>query len=308
MREDYKARFFSRRGENSSMLREYFRKAYRTLMPLLYSRSNYKLFLKTSFTSLDKRIRIIMCSIDMMPSIVKPIPIKAPFGNSMLVIAPHQDDEMIGCGGAMLLQLSKGKKLHIVFVQDGGDEHQEEGLSRNEMINIREAEACKVAEQMGGAHPVFLRYASLNQEKLAEIADDLKKQIIMTGADVIFIPFFLDRNTDHVMSNYALAEALSDLPDDIKIFGYEVWGLCIPNVAVNIDAVVESKKKILSYYESQNKRTDYINSTIGLNMYHSRSFGTGTCKYAERFFEIPAKEYVDVVSKLRREHFLESNL
>ena len=284
------------------MLRDYFRKAYRTLMPLLYSRSKYKLFMQTSFTALDRRIRTIICATDMMTGIVKPIPVKAPFGKSMLVIAPHQDDEIIGCGGAMLLQLAKGKKLHVVFVQDGGDEHKEDGLSRDEMIDIRELESCRVAEQIGIFPPVFLRHASLGMQNIMEIAEELKNEIFKTGVDVIFVPFFLDRNYDHIMTNYALAEALSNMSSHIRVYGYEVWGLCVPNVILNIDTVIKDKQKLLSCYESQIKGTDYVNCTTGLNMYHSRSFGAGVCKYAERFFEIPGKEYVHVVNKIRMEN------
>ena len=284
------------------MLRDYFKKAYRTLVPLLYSRSKYRLFMQTSFTALDKRIRTIICATDMMPWIVKPIPVKAPFGKSMLVIAPHQDDEIIGCGGAMLLQLAKGKKVHVVFVQDGGDEHKEDGLSRDVMIAIREQEACRVAAQMGISPPVFLRHAGLGMQNIRKIAEELKDEIAKTGADVIFVPFFLDRNSDHIITNYALAEALSDITPSIKVFGYEVWGLCIPNIILNIDTVMKDKQELLSYYESQLKGTDYVNCTTGLNMYHSRSFGAGVCKYAERFFEIPAKEYVQVVNTIRMEN------
>lgn len=284
------------------MLRNYFRKAYRTVMPLLYSRSNYKLFLQRTFTDLDERIRTITCATDVMSVIVKPVPIKAPFGNSMFVVAPHQDDETIGCGGAMLLQIAKGKEVHIVFIQDGGDEHKEDGVSRNEMINIREQESCNVASKMGISRPKFLRHAYLSMENISKIAGELRIEIDKVGADVIFVPFFLDYNHDHRMANYALAEALTGMSSHIRVYGYEVWGLCVPNVILNIDTVIKDKQKLLSCYESQIKGTDYVNCTTGLNMYHSRAFGAGVCKYAERFFEIPGKEYVQVVNKIRMEN------
>jgi len=67
----------------------------------------------------------------------------------------------------------------------------------------------------------------------------------------------------------------------------------------NIDSVIDKKIRLLSYYVSQVSGTDYVNCTVGLNMYHSKSFGAGECKYAERFFDIPGDDYVQVIRKIR---------
>jgi LmbE family N-acetylglucosaminyl deacetylase len=281
------------------VLRNYLRKGYRSIIPLLYSKTNYKLFLKRSFTDLDERIQMVMCTTDVMPSIVQPIRIKAPFGRSMLVIAPHQDDEIIGCGGAMLLQLASGREVHVVFVMDGGGEYREDGLSREESVMIREREACKVAEEIGISKPRFLRHAEINTTNLGIIADEIKEEILRTKSDVVFVNFFLDYNDDHRMTNYALAEALGGIRDKPRIYGYEVWGLCVPNVILVVDSVMEKKQKLLSYYVSQLSGTDYLNAVTGLNMYHSRLLGAGTCKYAERFFEVPGNDYIELMGRLR---------
>jgi len=218
----------------------------------------------------------------------------------MLVIAPHQDDEIIGCGGAMLLQLASGREVHVVFVMDGGGEHREDGLSREESVMIRESEACKVADEMGIAKPRFLRHAEINSTNLGIIADEIREEILKTKSDAVFVNFFLDYNYDHRMTNYALAKSLSDLTNKPRIYGYEVWGLCVPNVILIIDGVMEMKQRFLSYYASQLSGTDYLNAVTGLNMYHSRLLGAGTCKYAERFFEIPGEDYINVVNKIRQ--------
>jgi hypothetical protein len=34
-------------------------------------------------------------------------------------------------------------------------------------------------------------------------------------------------------------------------------------------------------------------------MYHSRMLGSGVCRYAERFFEIPSSEYIGLVERVR---------
>jgi hypothetical protein len=83
------------------------------------------------------------------------------------------------------------------------------------------------------------------------------------------------------------------------VFGYEVWGLTIPNVIVVIDDVIEQKLAMLACFDFANKAVDYVRSTEGLNMYRSRLLASGMCKYAECFFEIPRQEYVELTDRVR---------
>ena len=77
---------------------------------------------------------------------------------------------------------------------------------------------------------------------------------------------------------------------DLERLGYEVWGLCIPNVVLVIDDVIAEKTKMLSCFVHANAAIDYTHSTVGLNMFHSRMLGAGQSRYVERFFEIPVKD------------------
>src|SRR5690606_11138605 len=71
------------------------RRLYRELMPLLYARTNFKVFLERSFQSLDRRTAAILCSTNVLPGMMRAVPLRAPFGRSMLVVSPHQDDDII---------------------------------------------------------------------------------------------------------------------------------------------------------------------------------------------------------------------
>jgi LmbE family N-acetylglucosaminyl deacetylase len=281
------------------VLRNGARRLYRELMPLLYARTNYKLFLQRSFASLDRRAAAILCSTNVLPGLIRPVPIRAPFGKSMLVVAPHQDDEIIGCGGAMLLQKRAGRDVHVVFTQDGGNEHAEDGRTREEQIAIREDEARAVAAAMGIEEPVFLRSIGLAGEDEERLITRLSEELQRTRADAVFTPFFLDYNHDHQLTNYVLAEALARAGARAQIFGYEVWGLTVPNVVLNIDDVQDEKRRLLSMYPSQMSGKDYVHGITGLNMFHSLHFGAGDCRYAERFFEMPAEEFVATVRSIR---------
>jgi LmbE family N-acetylglucosaminyl deacetylase len=279
-------------------IRDYMRHAYRAILPVLYGRTNFKLFLKTSLADYDVRVRQLASVTDYFSSFVRPIPIRAPFGKSMLVVAPHQDDEAIGCGGALALQIRAGQSAFVAMLQDGADGWQELGMTRAQLTELRNKESRRCAAVIGMEPPVFLGHADLVANEAAA-SEALRRLIEERKADAVFVPFMLDGHPDHRQANYILAGALRKIDRSVRVFGYEVWGLCIPNVILVIDEVIEEKLKMLRCFEFANKAVDYVGSTQGLNMYHSRMLGSGICKYAERFFEIPSGEYIELVDKVR---------
>lgn len=284
----------------SGLILQYARRLYRELMPWLYARRNYKLFLQRSFESLEFRHQATVCAGNALAGFIRPIPLTPPFGRSMLVVAPHQDDEVIGSGGTILLQARSGRDVHVVFTQDGGDEHAEDGRTREEQVAIREAEAIEAADLLGIGRPSFLRLSTLQGKEMSTLADKLEDELKLRKADIVLSPFLLDYNHHHQLTNFALAEALGRLNNPPKVWGYEVWGLAIPNVIVNIDDVADRKFETLAAYRSQLAGRDYVQGVRGLNMFHGSSLGAGECRFAERFFEIPGKDFVDVMGMIRR--------
>lgn len=280
------------------MIRSYLRRLYRVAIPLLSGRKQFKLFLNATLGDVDRRMLALASATDYFAGFVRPVPTKAPFGKSMLILAPHQDDEAIGCGGALVLQLRTGNGAAIVLMQDGADGHEELGMSRQALTELRNEESRKAAAAVGVDPPVFLGYASL-AENARQASEQVRGIIRQRKADAVFVPFVLDAHPDHRWANYILAEALKGIDWNVRIFGYEVWGLCIPNVLVVIDDVIEDKMRMLACFAWANNAIDYAHSTKGLNMYHSRMLGAGECRYAERFFELPRKEYVELVERIR---------
>ena len=268
------------------------------MLPLLYARSQFKLFLATSLGDLDLRRQQLASLTDYFSSSIRPIPIRAPFGKSMLVVAPHQDDETIGCGGAVALQVRAGKAASIVIVQDGADGHNQFGRTRQAQTEMRNEESRRAAAVLGLEPPRFLNHARLS-ESVLQAAEELRGILTERKVDAVFTPFLLDGHPDHRTTNEILALALREIPWDVRVFGYEVWGLCIPNVLVIIDEVIEEKLKMLSCFTFANQAIDYVHTTKGLNMYRSRLLGAGECRYAECFFELPRTEFIELVDRIR---------
>jgi N-acetylglucosamine malate deacetylase 1 len=280
-------------------MRAYFAKLYRVLWPWLYSKQQYKLFLTSTMVGVDARVRKVAALTGVLSEVVKTIPIQAPFGESLLVVAPHQDDEIIGCGGALALQLASGKRAHTVIVQDGGDEHDAVGMTREQLRDLRNNESRRAAEVLGMEPVVFLNHQDLTKESGAA-AEALYQLLQKHRVDVVFTPFLLDGNPDHQKTNRILAQALSRVDWNVRVLGYEVWGLCIPNVAVVIDTVIEQKQEMLRRFVFANAAVDYTNTTTGLNMYRSRLLAGQNCRYVECFFETPRQDFIDLVAAVNK--------
>lgn len=278
-------------------MREYVRRAYRVLLPILYAHRQFKLFLNAGPAAIGARTQALASVTDFFSGFVRSIPIRAPFGDSVLVVAPHQDDEIIGCGGALALQVRSGKKALTVVVQDGGDGHEDLGMSRETMRDLRNEESRRAAASLQMEPPRFLNHAVLT-DRVAQASAELLEIIKERKVDAIFTPFLLDGNSDHRTTNRILSAALKDVPWNIRVLGYEVWGLAVPNVLVIIDQVMDEKLKALSCFAFANKALDYVHSTKGLNMYRSRLLGAGECKYAECYFELPREQFIELADRI----------
>ncbi len=195
------------------------------------------------------------------------------------------------------MHVGAGHPAGIVVLQDGAEGHQELGMRREEMTAMRNAESKRAAALLG-VEPLFLKHADLTAEAPAAV-DELARILSETLSDAIFAPFPLDGHPDHRAANYILAEALKKTGANVRVYGYEVWGLCIPNVIVVIDDAIDRKMEMLACFKFANSAVDYAASTKGLNMYHSRLLGAGMCRYAECFFEIATPAYLDLIQRIR---------
>jgi N-acetylglucosamine malate deacetylase 1 len=281
------------------MFRHYLRQAKDLLVQIFLSKRKFKLLLRTTLKGLDIRLQALASLTDFYSTVLTPIPITAPFGTSMLVVAPHQDDEAIGCGGTLAMQLQNGYGATVLILQDGADEHENIAMTRAALTELRNQESRDAAQVVGAESPIFLGIKDLRSNTEAA-ASALRRIIEERHVDAIFTPFVLDGHPDHRACNFILAMALSKLNRTIRILQYEVWSHCIPNVLVVIDCVADKKWKMLECFRLANKAFDYAHATKGLNMFHSRLLPAGRADFVECFFELPREEFVELVEKVEQ--------
>jgi hypothetical protein len=93
------------------MIRQYLRRLYRLAIPLLTGRKQFKLFLNSTLGDINLRMLSIASVADYFTAFVRPVVVTAPFGKSMLVLAPHQDDN------SLILLYRRGNYTHAFHDQ-----------------------------------------------------------------------------------------------------------------------------------------------------------------------------------------------
>ncbi len=209
----------------------------------------------------------------------------------ILVLAPHQDDELIGCGGTILSYLKEGAKVQIMYMTDG-----RYGIMNGD-ADIRKKEAEQVWKGTG-AKLVFL---GIEDSHLFEsnAVESIQKCIQEYQPDLIFTPWLLDQHIDHQYTTGFLQKALKNLPDyEVAVAMYEVMSPLYANLMVNITKEFSKKKEMLEQYKSQLKFMHIVEITEALNAYRGKCMHLRTIKQAEAFHYGEKKFFLSVVDEL----------
>jgi LmbE family N-acetylglucosaminyl deacetylase len=196
------------------------------------------------------------------------------FPGTVVVAAPHMDDEILACGGT-LARLPDKERIHVAFATDGSRSPVPtfpwQGRPAPDLPAIRRDEAVAALGVLGiGRERVdfwdlpdgaLVRQARELRERLATLIDQVRP-------DSVFTPFRYDRHPDHVALHHATlwaAHRASPPVAVVEYFVYYRWALIAggdvrrylkPGLLIEIDssAVSERKHDALTHYRSQTTR------------------------------------------------------
>lgn len=202
---------------------------------------------------------------------------------NVLVLAPHPDDEVIGCGGILCNHSARGDRVVAVFLTSG--ELGLKRLPREKAWQIREAEAAQAAR--------ILKLAALEFLRLRDwfVGEELKKGALLLlpilkreQPRLIYLPHAKEWHPDHQAAWPLLKSALAKagLKRNPALRSYEVWTpLASVDHVQDISAVMPRKLRALRAHRSQLGEFDYVAAVKGLNQF--RGALAGKCRYAEAF-------------------------
>lgn len=198
---------------------------------------------------------------------------------TVLVIAPHHDDEAIGLGGTILYMIECGHDVRVAHVFDGSS-----GvcgvMDKNQSCTIREHEAKQAAMIAGYKLLPNLGFADRNRDRDKEIQASLIKLIRSEKPNVVFIPHIEETDYEHSLVSKEGREALwlasSEISPELgenvaetpMVLYYEVWkNISSPTVYCNITSYIDRKRKMLEIFTSQMEASGWVNGAIGHNAY-----------------------------------------
>jgi LmbE family N-acetylglucosaminyl deacetylase len=144
---------------------------------------------------------------------------------STVILAPHQDDETLGCGGSVIKKKVAGAEVRIIFMTDGTLSHKDL-LPSAELKKIRDEEALAACQVLGleESDIFFLgfkdgrlhEYIDIAVIKVVEILRKYKPQ-------EIFIPYQKEAPSDHNATYRIAMSALEKWGKQVIIYEYLVW-------------------------------------------------------------------------------------
>src|SRR3990172_9185491 len=207
-----------------------------------------------------------------------------PEAKRVLVLAPHPDDETLGCGGSIALYASSGVELHLAVISDGGKishEFEDKGV---DVVETRKRECAEAARMLGIKQTYFLGFPDGDLKSFKhEIEIKLSEIIAGFRPDIVFSPSPLDYHSDHIAVS-EIALRLLNKVSGMKVAFYEVYETIRFNVLVDITSVMDVKAKVISGYKYSLFHSPEIFSEAVKGLNRFRSFYTRQVKYYEAFW------------------------
>ncbi len=143
-----------------------------------------------------------------------------------LVIAPHPDDETLGCGATIMRKVDAGRRVRVVIVTDGRRSHQSDRITPEELARVRasEAEAACAALGVSRGDLVLL---SFEDGCVAESEGALRSRLAeIVGAfapEQILSPSGVDRHPDHRTIARVVRAMRSSGEIRCPVYEYPIW-------------------------------------------------------------------------------------
>ncbi|RYZ13318.1 MAG: glycosyltransferase [Comamonadaceae bacterium] len=204
----------------------------------------------------------------LIPHAARPV----PEARSVLVLAPHPDDEVFGCGGALALHVAAGARVHVVVVTGGqlaGDAQQ------------RRAESMAAARVLGYDEPAFWNLPDGGVQYGEALVQRIAGALAQAGASVLYAPSLWENHPDHRAVALAAIEA-ARRREGCELMCYEVGAALRPNLLVDITPVLERKREAVRCFTSQLALQRYDRHIEALNVFRSYTLG-GAVDAAEGF-------------------------
>lgn len=199
--------------------------------------------------------------------------------SSILVLAAHPDDEILGCGGTIAKLSDQGATVHVAFLADGVFSREDEVIAQQEELQARRSAAQQACDILGVKSVSFDKFPDNRMDTVAllDITKAMEKLIAEHRPETIFTHHAGDVNIDHRCIHEAAVTACrpqSGSPVK-RLLSFEVpssteWQLpgsapaFTPNWFVDISENLDIKLKALDVYATELRNWPHPRSARGI--------------------------------------------
>lgn len=219
-----------------------------------------------------------------------------------LVVAPHPDDEILGCGGVVVAHREQGVDVHVAVMTDGGLGNPG-GEGGPEYVALRKQETLRALDLLGGAQHHFLDYADGALRDNWEPVEDLVGLMDRVRPKTLLVPSPYEVHPDHRATSLIAFRAVRAAAEPTEILCYEVGAMMPANLLLDITPHMLKKEEAIQAFPSQLLHQDLIAKVRALNHARTVNVDDAAIRYAEaylRVFPEQADGFLDAVDQVLR--------
>lgn len=185
----------------------------------------------------------------------------------VLLLAPHADDDVIGCGGTVCKHVEQGDPVRVLIAYDGLRGDPDRRFEPGEYLEMRRREARQAGKQLGFEDYVFLDYPEGHEpgpQLLKAAALRLVEEVRGFAPDFVYAPWIGDCHVDHHVLARVARLALALVGFEGEAWGYEVWTPLVPTRIVDITDVYERKARAVNEHASQLEYRDLNHKALAI--------------------------------------------
>jgi len=211
----------------------------------------------------------------------KPFPLQAY--RHLLVLAPHPDDEVYGCGGLLALARLADIEATALVLTDGS------GGSPDPVLTEQRRLESSMAADLLGYRVEFGLFADRSLRLDAALTGFLTDACARIRPDLVLVPGLDDTHPDHQATALAAIQILAREPYEADLAFYETnGGLTHVSHILDISAVAGRKREAMQCFVSQEQMLPYANRIGARDCFRAFTLGR-VASAAEAFFLAPLR-------------------
>ena len=189
-------------------------------------------------------------------------PLEIGSGDSILIVAPHPDDECIGAGGILTAYAGQ---TDVWVLSDG--RYGSHDIDPEELVEIRKREFIAEMEYLGIRQYRLFGLEDKSLQNHLSVLDNVS----LAPYSVILVPHREELHPDHsaayqIVSNAVRKQGLRD----VTVYQYEVsTPMRMPSHYMDITDRMQKKRECIELHESQIREVDYYEVARSLNSFRA---------------------------------------